>query len=380
VRVAVIHEWLVDYSGSERTLEQILLAYPQADLFALVDFLPKEQTHFLHGRTAQTSFIQSLPFARKSFRNYLALFPLAVEQFDLSKYDLVISNSHSVAKGAIVGPGQFHVCYCSSPIRYAWDMRHEYLREAGITRGLRYWLAQFILHRLRIWDAATAHSVDKYIANSKFVASRIRKFYGRDAVVIHPPVDIELFTARAEKEDFYLVASRQVPYKKIHLIVEAFRSMPHRQLVVIGDGPEASNIAKLAEGYPNIRLLGYQSSVVLKDYMQRAKAFVFAAKEDFGIILLEAQACGTPVIAYAEGGALETVIPEGSGQTGMFFDEQSSESIIKAIQEFEAGPAISSAACRANAEAYTPQNFRAQLRGVIETGFEEYRAAASTRR
>lgn len=368
MRVAVIHEWLTSYAGSERTLEQILKIFPGADVFCLVDFLPEAERGFLGGARVQTSFLQRMPFARKNFRRYLLLFPLAVEQFDLAGYDLVVSNSHSVAKGATIHPHQLHISLCCSPIRYAWDLRDEYLREAGVKKGLKLWIARMILHYLRIWDAATSHSVDHYVAISHFIARRIRKFYGRSSTVIYPPVDVEGFAMRTEKDDFYLAASRQVPYKKVHLIVEAFRNMPSRKLVVIGDGPESEKIAAMAKGAPNITLMGYQPTGVLKDHMQRAKAFLFAAKEDFGIIVLEAQACGTPVIAYREGGSSETVRDLGAADepTGLLFDEQSAKAIEAAVDRFEIlGGAITAQNCRANAEKFATDQFRSQLEAFI---------------
>ncbi|HUO92316.1 MAG TPA: glycosyltransferase [Rhizomicrobium sp.] len=381
MRVAVVHEWLETYAGSERTLEQILLAFPEAELFCLVDFLPDKDRHFLRGKTPRTSFIQKLPFARRRFRSYLPLFPMAVEQFDLSSFDIVISNSHAVAKGVTVGPRQFHVSHCCSPMRYAWDLRDEYLREANLTKGVKGAIARAILHYLRIWDAATTGSVDEFVAISHFVAARIRKFYGRSSVVVYPPVDVSSFTPREQKEDFYLAASRQVPYKRIDVIVEAFRRMPHRRLVVIGDGPQAAKIQKIAAGCPNIQLLGYQPFSVLKDHMQRARAFLFAAKEDFGIIVLEAQACGTPVIAYGEGGALETVVSAGPARTGLFFDEQTPEAIMETVERFESERAsFRPQACRANAEQFAPEVFRSLVENFVREKYAIYRSTVDGER
>lgn len=375
MRVAVIHEWLESYAGSERALEQILEIYPQAELFCLVDFMPLKDRAFLKGRVANTSFIQKLPFAKTKFRRYLPLFPLAIEQFDLSDFDLVISNSHAVAKGVVVGPRQLHISHCCSPIRYAWDLRDEYLKEAGYDRGCMSWIVRGVLHYLRIWDAGAAQSVDHYVAISEFIAERIRKFYRRDSTVIYPPVDIHGFTLCETKEDFYLAASRQVPYKKIHLIVDAFRRMPSRRLVVIGDGPESKKIANLAAGCPNITLMGYQSTAVLKDHMRRAKAFLFAAKEDFGIIVLEAQACGTPVIAFREGGAWETIRGLGLSDkpSGVFFDEQTPNAIMAAIEHFEqVGQAITPFQCRENAVEFSTERFRRQLSSFVDACFKEH--------
>ncbi len=276
--------------------------------------------------------MQRLPKARSAFRNYLPLMPLAVEQFDLSAYDLVISSNHAVAKGVITGPGQVHISYVHTPIRYAWDLQHQYLRESGLEKGLKAWIARLSLHYLRLWDSRTAHGVDAFLANSKYVARRIRKTYGRDSQVVYPPVDIARFTMRTDKEDFYLAASRMVPYKRMPMIVEAFAAMPKRQLVVIGDGPQLERVKALARDTSNVTLLGYQPTEVLADYMARARAFVFAAEEDFGITPVEAQACGTPVIAYRKGGVLETVI---ENLTGLFFDEQEVQSVIDSVKRFE---------------------------------------------
>lgn len=374
MRVAVVHEWLESYAGSERTMEQILLAFPEADLYSLVDVLPNDQRFFLHGHDVRTSFIQKLPFAKKKFRNYLPLFSLAVEQYDLSSYDIIISNSHAFSKGVLVGPNQLHVSLCCSPIRYAWDLRDQYLQEAGMTRGVKSWLARLILSKIRIWDAISAQSVDEYIAISHFIAARIKKFYRRDSVVLYPPVDVRSFTLCEQKENFYLAASRQVPYKKIGIIVEAFKRMPNHKLVVIGNGSEASKIANIAKGCPNIHLMGYQPFAVMKEKMQKAKAFLFAAKEDFGIVVLEAQACGTPVLAFGEGGALETVVDDDAGRTGFFFNEQTPEAIIAAVERFEAeGGGIKAADCRANAERFAPEIFRSKIRRFVLEKYEAHR-------
>jgi glycosyltransferase involved in cell wall biosynthesis len=329
VRVAVIHDWLVTYAGAERVLEQILAVFPGAEVFTIVDLLPKNARGFLNGARVHTSFLQKLPVLRRKHRQLLPLMPLAVEQFDVSGFDLVISSSHAVAKGVITGPHQLHICYCHSPIRYAWDLQHEYMRESGM-RGPKAWLARYLLHKMRIWDARTSNGVDTFIANSGFIAKRMEKVYRREASVICPPVDVGTFALRANKEDFYLAASRMVPYKRMLLIAEAFAAMPDRRLVMVGDGPEFKKVRDVAGA--NVEVLGYQSSSVLRDLMQRARAFVFAAEEDFGIAPVEAQACGTPVIAYGRGGALETVI---DGETGLFFDAQTVPSIVDAIRRFE---------------------------------------------
>ncbi|MGF6721175.1 glycosyltransferase involved in cell wall biosynthesis [Paraburkholderia sp. GAS41] len=364
-RVAVVHDWLTTYAGSEKVLAQILQIWPQADLFTVVDFLPDDERAKLAGKRATTSFIQRLPRARTSYRTYLPLMPLAIEQIDVSGYDLVISSSHAVAKGILTGPDQLHVSYVHSPIRYAWDLQHRYLSESGLNSGLKGGIARILLHYMRIWDQRTAHGVDAFIANSSFIARRIRKAYGYDAAVVYPPVDIESFALRMQKEDFYLTASRMVPYKRVPLIVEAFAHTPERRLVVIGDGPDFERAKAVAT--PNVTLLGYQSDSELIDYMQRAKAFVFAAEEDFGIAPVEAQACGTPVIAYGRGGSLETVIASDDvlTRTGLFFTHQSVSDVIDAVDRFEAMGDFDPLACRANALRFTAERFRDELLEIV---------------
>ncbi|MGF6238729.1 glycosyltransferase involved in cell wall biosynthesis [Paraburkholderia sp. GAS38] len=356
VRVAIVHDWLVTYAGAERVLEQIVACFPDADLFSVVDFL--DDRSFLRGKPVTTSFIQKLPKARTKYRAYLPLMPIAIEQLDVSAYDVVISSSHAVAKGVLTGPDQVHISYVHSPIRYAWDLQHQYLQQSKLTNGPKSALARLILHYIRNWDIRTSNSVDTFVANSQFIARRIRKVYQRDAHVIFPPVDVDAFVLHEQKEDFYLTASRMVPYKKIDLIVEAFARMPQRRLVVIGDGPDMQKIR--AKAAPNVEIMGYQPFKVLQDKMQRAKAFVFAAEEDFGISVVEAQACGTPVIAYGKGGALETVRDLSSSRpTGMFFEEQRAESIIAAVEEFDTHASRFVAAdCRANAERFSAAHFR----------------------
>lgn len=370
MRVALVHDWLVTYAGAERILEQLVKLYPDADIFSLVDFLPPERRGFIANKPVKTSFIQTLPFARKHFRWYFALFPLAIQSLDFTGYDLVVSVSFSVAKGAMTDPDQVHICISCSPVRYAWDLQEQYLREHGFSRGLKSFIMRSVLLFIRTWDAASAAAVDEYVAISRFVRQRIRKYYGRESTVIYPSVATEEFAFHPQKEDFYLAASRQVPYKRIDLIVEAFRAMPGRKLVVIGDGPEHQRIRDMARDAPNIRILGHQPFGVLKDHMQRAKAFVFAAKEDFGIVVLEAQSCGTPVIALGQGAARETVL---DGKTGVFFPEQTVAALTAAVERFE-GMTFDPAAARANAENYSEQHFRDTFATFVDTAMARWRA------
>jgi len=331
MKTAIVHDWFAEYAGSERCVESFNNLFPDADIFSLVDLLSdKERKIITKGKPVHTSFIQKMPFAKTKHRYYLALFPAAIERFDLSGYDLVISSSHAVAKGVLTNSSQLHICYCHTPIRYAWELREQYLKESGLDSGIKKILVTKVLDYLKNWDLKTSHRPDFFIANSNHVADRIKRYYNRDSIVVYPPVDVHKFDENEVKEDFYLTASRLVPYKRIDLIVEAFNKMPDKKLVVIGKGPELKKIRKIAGS--NINLLGYQESAVLKDYMQRAKAFVFAAEEDFGIIVIEAMSCGTPVIALNYGGTSETVI---DGKTGIHFTEQTSESIMDGVNKFE---------------------------------------------
>jgi glycosyltransferase involved in cell wall biosynthesis len=374
VKVAIVHDWLVVYAGAERVLDHMLRVFPDADLFSLIDFLPDGERGFLNGRRPQTSFIQRLPGARRSYRRYLAVMPYAIEQFDLTGYDLVLSSSHAVAKGVLTGPDQLHLCMCYSPMRYAWDLQHQYLQGSGLDRGLKGALARWMLHRMRVWDARTSNSVDGFIAISRFIARRIWKVYRREATVIYPPVEVECFTPGGAHEDFYVTASRMVPYKRIDLIVEAFAGMAKRKLVVIGDGPEASRIRRKAG--PNVVFLGEQPFPVLRDHLRRARAFVFAAEEDFGIAPLEAQACGTPVIAYGKGGVLETIRGlDAQEPTGVYFREQTTQSLVSAVEEFErAQTRIAPTACRENALRFSPERFRREFSEYVDAKFREARA------
>jgi glycosyltransferase involved in cell wall biosynthesis len=367
MKVAIVHEWLDTYAGSERVLEQLLKIWPAADLFTVCDFLPEDERTFLGGRTPRTTFIQRLPFARKHFRKYLGLMPIAIEQLDMTGYDLVVSSSHAVAKGVITGPGQLHVSYIHSPMRYAWDLQHQYLRESGSDRGLKGFLARHTLHRLRLWDRASALGVDVLVGNSTYIAERIRKVWRRDALVVHPPVDIARFTLQHDKQDHFLVASRMVPYKRIELIAAAFRRMPQHELRIIGDGPNMAAVRQAAGDAPNITFLGRVAQPTLIAEMQNARACLHAAEEDFGIAIVEAQACGTPMLAFARGGAQDIVRPPPQANpTGLLFAEQTPDSIIAAVEEFTRMTAsITPEACRANAERFSEETFREAMQDVV---------------
>jgi glycosyltransferase involved in cell wall biosynthesis len=368
-KIAIVHDWLPLYGGAERVLEQILIVFPQADVFSLIDAIPSEQRSFLQNKDVKTSFVQNLPGGKTRYRSYFPLMPLAVEQFDLSAYDLVISSSYSFAKGVLTGPDQRHLCYCHSPIRYAWDMQHQYLEQAGLTKGLKSWMVRILLHYVRLWDYRTAGGVDAFAANSAYIARRIMKVYRREAEVIFPPVALQDFELGEKKEDFYLTASRMVPYKRIDLIAEAFSRIPEKRLIIIGDGPEMESVR--AKAGPNVKLLGYKDNPTLRSHLQRAKAFVFAAEEDFGILPVEAQACGTPVIAFGQGGVAETVNP---GETGVLFSEQSVESLVDAVRRFEK-MSFAPAAIRRQAEKFSAEVFRKHFADFVRRNCKGWEAS-----
>lgn len=370
MKVAIVQEWLVTVGGSDKVVKAILDVFPDADIYTLVAKkevcdelgIPWEKVH--------TSFIQKMPLGTKKHRAYLPLFPFAIEQFDLRGYDVVISSSHCVAKGVLTKADQLHICYCHSPIRYCWDMYNEYLEESHLDKGIKSWLVRLMLHPIRQFDAIAGSRVDYYISNSDYVGQRIRKTYRRKATTIHPNIDISNFELCNDKKEYYLASSRLVAYKKIDTIIEAFNQMPDKKLVVIGGGPNLEAYRKLAKD--NVTVMGYQPFDVLKDKMQHAKAFVFAADEDFGMIPIEAQSCGTPVIAYGHGGSLETV---NGGKTGLFFNEQTPEAIVEAVNRFEAmgSQPFAPADCRQWAEGFSEERFKKEIKEFVEEKYEKFK-------
>ncbi len=331
MKTAIVHDWFVGYAGSEKVVESLTNIWKDADIFCLFDFLSNDdRKQVLKDKKPVTSFIQNLPFARRNHRNYLPLFPYAIEQFDLSGYDLVISSSHAVAKGVLTNSSQLHICYCHTPIRYAWDLMNQYLDKTGLNKGLKSFVVRAVLHYIRMWDINTASRPDHYVANSNYIAGRIKKIYGKDAEVIYPPVDIYPPGGIVPKDNYYITASRLVPYKRVDLIISAFSSMPGRRLIIVGDGPELNNLRSM--GAPNITFTGYLPGQELNSYLSKARAFVFAADEDFGIAPIEALGCGTPVIALNKGGTAETI---KDGTFGILFDRQDVKSISDAVNRFE---------------------------------------------
>ena len=369
LKYAVVHEWLTPLAtgGSELVVREVL-KHIDADLYALIDFESTNPESYLYKRQIGTTFLQHLPFARNGVQKYLPLLPMAIEQLDLRGYDVILSSSHAVAKGVLTNGDQLHICYCHSPMRYAWDLTFDYLKASNLGSGLPGWAARYLLHRLRFWDVLSANRVDYFIANSQHTARRIWRCYRRKATVIYPPVNTEGFPFLPQKEDFYLIVSRLVSYKQVSLIVRAFNEL-QLPLVVIGTGPDMKKIRQIANS--NIEILGWQPDDVVKKYMARAKAFVYAACEDFGIALVEAQACGTPVIAYGAGGALETVRDiraSGDTGTGIFFRMQTPAALQEAVKTFEAYQGkFNPEYVRSHAAQFSPQIFIERYLDFVNT-------------
>ena len=347
MRVALVHDWLTGMRGGERVLEALLELFPDAEIFTLIHH-PGSVSSLIESRTVHTSFVDALPFAHGPYRYLLPLFPRAVESFDLAGFDLVLSSSHCVAKGARPPPDVPHLCYCHTPMRYVWDQYQAYFGPGRASPPVRAAMAA-IAPRLRRWDQASADRVDHFIANSACVGERIHRHYGRNATVVHPPVDVERFAPGPSREDFYLVLGALVPYKRVDLAVEAFGRLG-RRLVIAGEGSEQGRLAKVAG--PQTSFLGKVTDAEVADLLSRCRAFLLPGEEDFGITAVEAQAAGAPVIAYGKGGALETVVGieangpanlrsgqdaahNGPRPTGVFFREPSPQGLVDAVERFE---------------------------------------------
>jgi len=358
VRVAIVHYWFVSWRGGEKVVESLLKLFPEADVFThVID--SKECESALQQHTVYQSFISKLPWAKKLYQKYLPLMPLALEQFDLREYDLIISSESGPAKGVITSPSSLHICYCHSPMRYLWDMYHDYREPAGL---LTRYLMPFLTHYLRIWDQNSANRVDYFIVNSHFVRKRVKKVYRRGAEVIYPPVSVEDFSYCREKSDYYLMLGQLTHYKRADLAVDAFTELTDKKLIVIGEGELLESLKK--RGLPNVEFLGRQPFNVLKGYLESAKALIFPGMEDFGIVPVEALACGTPVIAYGKGGAMETVKHH---ITGVHFYEQTSESLIQAIHDFEIWePHIQRSTLRTHAEEFSEDVFINKVNSFIK--------------
>ncbi|WP_281324430.1 glycosyltransferase [Flavobacterium sp. IMCC34518] len=369
MKKALINDWYYVNGGAEKVIHSLNHIWDDFDHYALIDFLNETDRDFiLKGKKAKTSFIQNLPTAKSNHRKFLQLFPCAIEQFDLSEYDLILSSSSSIAKGVRTRKNQLHICYCHSPMRYAWDLQEQYLQDSGLNKGLKGIYAKYVLNNIRKWDVTNSENVTYFIANSKNIAQKIKKIYNRESTVIYPPVDVDFFTLEENKKEYYFTASRMVSYKKTLLIVEAFNELPHLKLVVAGSGPDYDAIKKIAKS--NIILIGHIDKLELKKQMQEAKAFVFAAEEDFGIVPVEAQACGTPVIAFGKGGALETVI---EGKTGVFFKEQTAQSLKEAILNFETLK-FNPKEIREHALQFSKERFESEIKAFVTKKHKEHQS------
>ncbi len=388
MKVALIHDWLTGMRGGEKCLEIFCSLYPDADIFTLIHN-KGTVSECIEQMKINTSFVQKLPFLNK-YRRYLPLFPSAIEQFDLNEYDLVLSSSHCVAKGVITGPETLHICYCHTPMRYVWDMYNSYFGK-GNAGLLSRCAIPFFANYLRSWDVSSSMRVEYFIANSHYVAKRIKKFYNRNAKVIHPPVDCSVFKIQKNTEDFYLVVSAFAPYKRVDLAIKAFNKL-ELPLVVIGSGQDEKKLKQIAK--KNITFLGWQADNVIRDYYAKCKALIFPGKEDFGIVPLEVQACGRPVIAYGVGGVCETVIPinsrikndttlqenttgyglnEQQYATGIFFYEQTVDAVINSVREYEeVKDRFDSAIIRTHALTFDKPIFKTRIKNHIDHCVNEH--------
>lgn len=358
MRVAIVHYWFVSRRGGEKVVDSLLRLYPDADVFThIID--RKLFPELARAHQVKETFIGRLPGARRLYQRLLPLMPLALEQLDLREYDLVISSESGPAKGVLTAPGALHVCYCHSPMRYLWDMYHDYRESAGrVTRVL---MAPST-HYLRLWDRASADRVDHFIANSGFISSRIRKCYRREAMVIHPPVDVDRFKCVLDKSDYFLLLGQLTRYKRPDIAIDAFRGMPEKQLVVIGEGELKDELRRTAPS--NVEFKSRLTDDGVKNYLQSARALIFPGVEDFGIVPVEAMACGTPVIAFAKGGALETVVED---ETGLFFHEQTTVALNSAIERFEHWePGVNRRKIRERAEIFSEPKFREHIQSAID--------------
>ena len=364
LKVAIVHDWFTVDGGAEKVCREIINLYPEADVFSLIDFLSdSDRITILKGKKSTTSIIQKFPFAKKYYRYYLPWFPYAIEQINLTNYDLIISSSYAVAKGVLTHSNQVHVCYCHSPMRYLWDLYFSYIPKS---KWSNFPIAYFMRHyisKLRQWDVISSNRVDAFIANSNNIAKRIKKVYRRESTVVYPPLFTDKFPLVSLKEDYYVSASRLVPYKKVELAILAFKKLPNKRLKIIGDGPEYLKLRQLAKGSPNIEMLGFLEEADFASVIGKAKAFINSSFEDFGIAPVEAQACGTPIIGYAKGGVLETTI---ENNTAIYFHEQTPEAIIEAIEKFEKATLWTAQEIHKYASSFNNKRFAKEFTKVVE--------------
>ncbi len=361
MKVALVHDWLPVFSGAEQVLSAIIQSTGPIDLYTLFNFLDDGDLEKIGAKEIFTSYLDRLPFRENYYRYTFPFCPAAIENFDLADYDLVLSSSAAFAKGVIVHPHQRHIAYVHTAVRYAWDQTFEYMRRTAMSRLPFGPILRQSLHKLRIWDFRSAQGADVLLANSSVVQRRIEQIYGRRSYVLHPPVDVVSFPMQSEKDDYYVCASRLVPYKRFDLVVDAFKDMPNRKLIVCGDGPELNRLKERAG--PNVTFAGHLPRADLIRTISHARAFIFPAYEDFGIVMAEALSSGTPVIAFQRGGAQDIVVPHGERDaTGVLFPTQTAKAIIDAVDTFESDrSAFSPEACHTRANLFASHNFNRKL-------------------
>ena len=368
MKVALVHDYLNQYGGAERVLEAFCQIFPKAPIYTLL-YDKKRTGYAFEGREIHTSFLQNIPLVKSHHRPFLMFMPLAIEQFDLSEYDLVLSDSASYAKGVITPSSTLHICYCHTPIRYAWDDSHKYIEEFGYSNLIKK-VIPFFMSYIRVWDEHAVQRVDKFIANSNFVSNRIEKYYKRESDVIHPPVKTNIFYVASKIDKYFLMVGRFLPYKRFDLVIDAFNQLGW-PLKIVGDGPERKKLQSKANS--NIEFIGLVSDKELKDYYAHCQAFLFPQEEDFGIVAVEAMASGRPVIAYKSGGALE-IIQEG--KTGLFFKKQTSDNLIKTLKKFNSNnfdPKI----IRERAMEFDQEKFKKNIEGFINEHWNRHQSFSS---
>lgn len=365
MRVALVHDYLVQYGGAERVLEVFSGIFPNAPIYTLV-YDKKLFKNKFGKKKIYTSFLQSFPLSKSHHRSFPVLMPMAIESFDFSSYDIVLSDSNSYAKGIISNSGTLHICYCHTPMRYAWDDYYSYTENFSVTKLIRKAIP-IAMNYIRLWDKISAVRVDKFIANSNFVAKRISKYYRKSAIVIYPPVSFSFFNQNKiiKKEDYFLIVGRLIPYKRFDLVIGAFNTLGLR-LKIIGDGPEAKRLKRMAK--PNIEFFGWRTDEEIRDYYAKARAFIFPQEEDFGIVALESLASGTPVIAFRGGGALE-IIKEGVN--GIFFDTQSVDAIVGAVRGFKDND-FDEKKIKQSIKNFDEEIFKKKIKEFVEKEWEEF--------
>jgi len=364
MRIALVHDYLNQYGGAEKVLEAFIEVFPDAPIYTLI-YNHKIIDKYFPGKKIRASFLQKIPFTKRYHRFFPPMMPMAIEKFDLSDFDLVISDSASFAKGVLTNSKTLHICYCHTPPRYAWDDSHKYVKEFSMPSLAKIFIP-FFMNYIRLWDKEAALRVDKFICNSHFVAERIKKYYKQNAEVIHPPVDTEFLKPISKpSEEYYLMVGRLLPYKRFDIAIEAFNRL-ELPLKIIGIGPDRKKLKKMANW--NIEFLGETQGEKLKEYYQHCKALIFPQEEDFGIVALEAMACGRPVIAYRGGGALESVL---EGKTGVFFDEQTSDSLAEVVKNFNPSQ-FDSKVIRSHALKFDKEVFKKKIKEFIKNNYDHW--------